>query len=105
MMDKATPRPWRIIANKGDFNQSIWIGSEPFHSICEVRNGAEDDEYGGEEAERANAALIVKAVNNFDDLVAVLEQIAIGEGVYGAQAHEYKQIARAALTRIKEDGS
>lgn len=26
-----------------------------------------------------------------------LEEIARGEGVYGAQAHEYKQIARAAL--------
>ena len=30
-------------------------------------------------------------------LEAALEKIANGEGVYGAQAHEYKQIARAAL--------
>jgi hypothetical protein len=29
--------------------------------------------------------------------VDALEQIANGEGTYGAQAHEYKQIARKAL--------
>ncbi|QQM29342.1 hypothetical protein JET14_13515 [Martelella lutilitoris] len=30
-------------------------------------------------------------------LIEALKQIANGDGVYGAQAHEYKQIARAAL--------
>lgn len=32
-----------------------------------------------------------------DGLREALERIAAGDGVYGAQAHEYKQIARAAL--------
>ena len=32
-----------------------------------------------------------------DGMREALERIAAGDGVYGAQAHEYKQIARAAL--------
>ena len=34
-----------------------------------------------------------------------LEKIASGDGVYGAQAHEYKQIARAALAKADGDSS
>lgn len=56
-----TPGPWRIIEDKGALNEAYWIGPEPFHSICEVRNGAEDEEYGGEETEIANARLIAAA--------------------------------------------
>ena len=36
-------------------------------------------------------------------LVEALEKIANGDGVYGAQAHEYKQIARAALAQAESD--
>lgn len=38
-----------------------------------------------------------KAEAGAERLAAALEKIASGDGVYGAQAHEYKQIARAAL--------
>lgn len=51
----------------------------------------------GEEKARAEAA-----EQRCARLEAALEEIANGEGVYGAQAHEYKQIARAALEN--EDG-
>lgn len=45
------------------------------------------------EGKRAISALQREA----DGLREALERIAAGDGVYGAQAHEYKQIARAAL--------
>ena len=35
-------------------------------------------------------------------LRAALTEIATGDGVYGAQAHEYKQIARRALGQMNE---
>lgn len=55
---------------------------------------------------RARAIEVIRrpgdpAPTSSDDTVdryrAALQQIAAGEGVYGAQAHEYKQIARKAL--------
>lgn len=49
---------------------------------------------------KANAAFIVKACNAHDELVEALTRIANGDGVYGAQAHEYKTIARAALAKL-----
>ncbi len=62
---KHTRGPWKIVAPKGRNNQAHWIGlaSDEFHSIAEVRNGADDDEYGGEETELANANLIAAAPN------------------------------------------
>lgn len=38
------------------------------------------------------------------ELVAALSEIACGEGAYGWQAHEYKQIASHAIARAKEAG-
>ncbi len=60
---KHTPGPWKIVAQKGINNNAFWIGpaNDDFHSIAEVRNGADDDEYGGEETEAANARLIIAA--------------------------------------------
>lgn len=42
----------------------------------------------------------VLAVNAHDQLVEALREIAVGEGHYGAQAFEYKQIARKALALV-----
>jgi hypothetical protein len=36
------------------------------------------------------------------ELIEALKQIANGEGYYGAQAREYKEIARAALAKATE---
>ena len=44
-----------------------------------------------------NAHLIAAA----PDLYEALEKIATGDGVYGDQAYEYKQIARAALAKAR----
>lgn len=46
---------------------------------------------------RTEATLMRAAAAELERLQAALTQIAAGEGVYGAQAHEYKQIARSAL--------
>lgn len=39
-------------------------------------------------------------MRDFDKLVTALRSIAVGEGIYGQQAHEYKQIARKALADV-----
>lgn len=44
---------------------------------------------------------IVKLSSLNAELLAALEKIAAGEGYYGAQAAEYKQIARAAIAKAK----
>ncbi len=36
-----------------------------------------------------------------DELMAALKKIAAGDGVYGVQAHEYKQIARQAIAKAE----
>jgi hypothetical protein len=58
---KHTQGPWHIIEQKGAINDCYWIGPEKHMSIAEVRHGAKDEEYGGEEAELANAKLIAAA--------------------------------------------
>lgn len=51
--------------------------------------------------ERAKHAAEVERVLNV--LTEALEEISAGEGHYGYQAFEYKQIARTALTQVKRD--
>jgi len=48
----------------------------------------------------ANARVLVASF----DMLEALEAIANGEGTYGAQAHEYKQIARAAISKATGGG-
>ncbi len=62
---------------------------------------------------KENAALIVSAPQQASriasleadksKLIAALEKIASGEGVYGKQAFEYKEIARAVLAEVQRD--
>lgn len=51
----------------------------------------------------ANLALAYQHKAESDIARAALEKIANGDGVYGTQAHEYKQIARQALADIDGD--
>ena len=60
-MTEATPRPWvshrdQIVGNNGDT-----------FSLGETM-------YGGQDTDAANAALIVRAVNNYDDALALLRE-------------------------------
>jgi len=64
---KFTPGPWYSFDNKS-LNGTYWIGPSSFFSIAEVRNGAEDEEYGGDKAELANAHLIAAAPDLYEAL-------------------------------------
>lgn len=65
-MTEATPRPWRV----GDTDPAlIWAcGDDEDYFICEIQGGASDAE------REANAALIVRAVNNYDEALALLRE-------------------------------
>jgi hypothetical protein len=74
------PGPWAIIHQKSEFNSSYWIGPVESGdlwnmSIAEVRNGAEDEEYGGPEVELANAHLVAAAPALYAALVAAKEEL------------------------------
>jgi hypothetical protein len=43
--------------------------------------------------------MAIKAIELQGDLVAALAEIARGDGIYGMQAFEYKQIAKNALVK------
>lgn len=50
--------PWFICHEKREFDNAYWIGPERHFTIAKVEHGAEDEEYGGAEAELANANLV-----------------------------------------------
>jgi len=80
--DKATPRPWHMIptdSERGMGNVGYEIVEPKSYSPIAVighDDGAKDDVQAGEWIE-ADAALIVRAVNAHDELVAVLRQVRI----------------------------
>jgi len=90
MNTKHTPGPW-IVRTSGE----VGTADEMLASVYPI-------EATRTEERRANAAFIVRACNSHDDLLAALEKIAAGDGYYGAQAREYKEIARSALAKINK---
>ena len=72
---KHTPGPWKICWN-GDstafdnepFAYALDVGPGRTTSICRVRHGACDDEYGGKDAIKANANLIAAAPDMLEAL-------------------------------------
>ena len=71
-IDKATPRPWFVVEREPTY----WTGRKTF----DVSSGTEDSGYktvigneglwDDEETDKANAELIVAAVNAYDQLIA-----------------------------------
>jgi hypothetical protein len=101
MTDKATPRPWRI---SEDRNPSGWASIEvdtphEFKTIGSMYMFDVDTNI-------ANAALIVRAVNNFDQMKTALNRIASWEeGEVVTTAFDEPgsaEIARAVLAKIEE---
>lgn len=70
--NKATPGPWYIEPAETTLYGEIWIEHDE-GCICLIPSPLC-------EADHANAALIVKAVNNHDALVAALEECLTDEG-------------------------
>lgn len=86
-MTAHTPGPWFHFHGNGRW----WVGTRR-----STMNVAKITEENGVETARLIAAA--------PDLLKALEEIANGDGIYGAQAHEYKQIAHAAIAKAKGDG-
>lgn len=94
-----TPRPWRYIDRDGD-GTSILIRSATSLTVCLITwagNDSFDEDF-------ANAALICRAVNAFDDLVAACEQAlktyeVIDDDNYSPMT---RQMLRAALDKARE---
>lgn len=88
--EKATPRPWKVVPSPhGPKYQCVQIG--------------DDDRYTTLELLPDDAALIVKAVNCHDDLVAALEAIIDCEdsGLGQFQMGRRISAARAAISKAK----
>jgi hypothetical protein len=61
---KFTPGPW-FVFDRRDIERGFWVGPEEFTTIAEVRHGADDEEYGGDESLIANASLIAAATDMY----------------------------------------
>lgn len=61
-------------------------------TVAYIAIGPQDSEW---------ALNLTLAINMHEELMSALRQIAAGEGYYGLQAREYKDIAKAAITSVK----
>lgn len=93
MTTKHTPPPWQI----NPFNSSQICDRDVSGRGCMTLASMR----GGTKVERqANAAVIVRAVNAHDDLVAALQAIASDENIMSTTTWA-RTIARAALAKAK----
>lgn len=106
MTDGATPRPWRVHENGGDATwltilQGAWDIS---HNDAENPGVVASARYSGmSPAEnRANAELIVRAVNSHDQLVEALK--AVQRLDYFREHNGLADIVAAALAAAEADG-
>jgi hypothetical protein len=102
--DKATPRPWRV--SEGD----DWVAVSPLDGAEEIvadligpRHPRPEGIVRGEEEQFANAALIVRAVNLHERLVAVCRMLVEAQG-HGDVGDVLKAMdaARQVLADVKE---
>ena len=61
-------------------------------TVAYIAMGRQDSEW---------AINLVTASNCHEELMDALRKIAVGEGYYGLQAREYKDIAKAAIVSVK----
>lgn len=97
---KHTPGPWRVPT--GPFISGLSVETRAIDAFIECPGSGGSMsltttictlEWSGTPEWEANARLIAEAPT----MLEALQKIAAGDGVYGAQAHEYKQIAREAI--------
>ena len=104
-LNRATPRPWKRIEPVAlDYRATLIYDASGEAQIATMASGGRRRAIGVAE-ERANAALIVTAVNERDDLIDALRKIADGDGciLITAQdaATKFQEIAVAALAKTK----
>ena len=102
-LPNTTPRPWRISTNYGAKHHVV---KEHGGLICVCDAG--DYSHSVEQGE-ANAELIVRAVNSFDDMLAALkfyrdEAISShsAEFVHADLAREFERLAEAAIAKAEK---
>jgi hypothetical protein len=61
-------------------------------TIAYIAIGPQDSEW---------AVNLATAINSHEEMLTALRAIATGDGYYGLQAREYKDIARAAVASVK----
>jgi hypothetical protein len=89
-MSKHTPGPWSVMRTPSGYDHIRGPKGQRISHEC-----SDLDDLGDEA--KANATLIAAA----PDLLAALKKIANGEGYYGAQAREYKEIAAIAIAKAE----
>ena len=100
-MNKATKRPWTLEGDSLHIHSgNPWTGDSVWIASALGRVGRHG--FPSNASAKDNAALIVRAVNAHDALVAALEGL-LGEADTGPIELEYLEAARAALTLAKED--
>jgi hypothetical protein len=106
--DKATPRPWRFIDREELEDGSIYyahlVGGSRDLVICSFGNSSNDDMAETKtdiRSKKANAALIVKAVNLHDELVVTLEKLLGTHSDEVAQGEAWMEAERV-LAKAKE---
>lgn len=96
-----TPTPWKIANNKGmDFPMIVTPEKEqPKHAIAEVYPTSgqfdENNDFFALGNALANAAMIVKAVNNYDGLIKFVAQIALQSSL-GTLRDEARELLKKA---------
>lgn len=63
-----SPLPWKVVSDEFEGEHWLWLEDKDSHGIC----GFQDPDHGVGDVERANAAHIVRAVNAYPQLTAVL---------------------------------
>ncbi len=107
-LDGVTPGAWskqKMLSAKFEMGQHWVIGNgDAIVTFSPIVNAHDPED---QESARIDAAHIARcSPHTIRDIAAyaavmreALEKIVVGDGVYGAQAFEYMQIARAALQR------
>jgi hypothetical protein len=104
---EATKRPWKVAQPvlKIGAERTIQIGADSCdwrvgHLSCVLPNDCGIQDIEREERLKADAALIVRAVNNYDGLVAALE--AVDESVFSIGREDRPPEFEEALAKVRQ---
>lgn len=104
-MAEPTPRPWSTHEGSQGASVRLYAGGKRIGIVWNCNRGYRQHLRPSEDEGRANAALIVRAVNSFDDIVDVLSDIlAFGHPSGAAELVIYRGLvdrARDALAKAK----